>query len=269
MLGQRVLSGAALFLVVLAATFYGKGLPFLLLVECVALLCAREYFRMFFPDEPRDWWVGIALTGLVFAAGAMLPHPAASAAILVLVAFGAFHFFRVEGTMEERARGAAMTVMGAVYIGGFFAMYPRTIQLPQGAHWVMIGVIAVSAGDIFAYFGGKSFGKRPLALAISPHKTVEGAVAGLLGSTVLGGLYAAVFLAGLPWWYGVVSSALLGAVGQAGDLFESMLKRAVGVKDSGTILPGHGGMFDRMDGIIAAGPPLYLLSLLSPLTGGP
>jgi phosphatidate cytidylyltransferase len=267
MLKKRVLTAAVILPPIVGIIFYGKGLPFLLLVEGAALLCSREYFRMFFP-EPREWWVGIALTGLVYAAGAMLPSSLVAAAILVLLALGAFHFFRVGGTMEERVRGAALTVLGAVYIGGFFSTFPRTIALPQGPHWVMIGMLAVAAGDTFAYFAGRAFGKRPLSPFISPNKTVEGAVAGIAGSILCGGVYAGFFLAGIPAWYAVTSCAVLGAAGQGGDLFESMLKRAAGVKDSGSLLPGHGGLFDRADGIIAAGPPLHLLVLFSPLAGG-
>jgi phosphatidate cytidylyltransferase len=77
-----------------------------------------------------------------------------------------------------------------------------------------------------------------------------------------------LFLNGVPPWFVSLSSAAVGAVGQAGDLFESLLKRAAGVKDSGTLLPGHGGMFDRVDAVISAGPVLYLFAWLAPLAGG-
>jgi len=267
-LWKRVLTAAVLLPLLVGIVLYGKGWPFTLLVECTALLCAREYFRMFFPS-PREWWVGIALTGLIYASGALLPFPLAVSSLLCIVALAVFHFLRVEGTMEERVRGAALTVLGAVYLGGFLSAYPRVIHLPRGEHWVFLGLVTVVAGDTVAYFAGRAWGKRPLSPRISPNKTVEGAVGGFLASALGGAAYAAAFLPAVPSWFALCASAVLGAVGQCGDLFESMLKRAAGVKDSGTLLPGHGGMFDRADALVAAGPPLYLLSLLSPLVGGP
>ena len=96
---------------------------------------------------------------------------------------------------------------------------------------------------------------------------MEGAVGGLLGSVGCAVLYAHGFLPGVPAGYAAAAGAAVGIFGQAGDLFESLVKRAAGVKDSGTILPGHGGILDRADGILAAGPVLYLFAALSSLAG--
>jgi phosphatidate cytidylyltransferase len=148
------------------------------------------------------------------------------------------------------------------------AMYPRTLFLPRGEHWVLLGILSVSAGDTLAYSTGKALGRTRLAPAISPNKTVEGAVGGLLGSVACGILYAHGFLPTVPAWYAAAAGGAIGLFGQGGDLFESLLKRAAGVKDSGTLFPGHGGIFDRADGILAAGPVLFLMALMSPLSGG-
>ena len=157
-----------------------------------------------------------------------------------------------------------MLVLGSVYVGGMMSMYPRTFYLPRGEHWVLLGILSVSAGDALAYVTGRSVGKRKLAPAISPNKTVEGAVGGLAGSVACAVLYAYGFIPSVPAWYAAAVGGAVGAFGQGGDLFESLLKRAAGVKDSGTLLPGHGGIFDRADGILAAGPPLYLLAAFLP-----
>jgi phosphatidate cytidylyltransferase len=133
---------------------------------------------------------------------------------------------------------------------------------------VLLGILAVAAGDTFAYFVGRAFGKTPLAPRVSPNKTVEGAVGGLAASILIAAVYAAVFLPGIRTGFILVAAAILGAAGQGGDLFESMLKRAAGVKDSGTLLPGHGGMLDRADAMIAAGPVLHLLAVVSRQAGG-
>ncbi len=162
-----------------------------------------------------------------------------------------------------------MLTLGAVYVGGLLSMYPRTLSLPRGEHWVLLGILAVSAGDTMAYFTGRALGRRKLAPALSPNKTVEGAVGrARWGASRAAILYAFLFLPGIPAWYAAVAGGVVGIFGQGGDLFESLLKRAAGVKDSGTIFPGHGGVLDRADGILAAGPVLFLLAALAPLAGG-
>lgn len=246
---------------------FGKGWPFALLVGAVSLLCAGEYFRLFF-SSPRETVGGVAVTGLAYVCGALLPFPAAGAALLCCGALAGFPFVAGGEPPGDKARKAALAVLGVVYIGGFLSTYPRTILLPAGPRWVLLGLVAIIVGDTSAYFVGKAFGKRRLSPEVSPGKTVEGAVAGLVASVVLGGGFGALFLHGIAPWFAAVAAAAVGAAGQAGDLFESLLKRAAGVKDSGTLLPGHGGMFDRTDAVIAAGPVLYLLALLGSLFGG-
>lgn len=266
MLWKRIASAAVLVPLLVGTALYGKGWPFALLAGAAALLCAHEYFRMFLPS-PRDRWSGVTATVLAYLSGAMLPFPAAVSAVLLCVAMAAFPFLSTGGTPGERLRLAAISVLGVVYIGGFLSAWPRTLSLPGGEHWLLLGILAVAAGDTFAYFVGRAFGKRPLSPRISPNKTVEGSVGGLLGSVICATAYAAVFLPGVPAWYSLGAATVLGAVGQAGDLFESMLKRAAGVKDSGSLLPGHGGLLDRADGVIAVGPVLHLLAIVSRQAG--
>jgi len=251
-----VLTAAVLLPLLVGTILYGKGLPFTLFVGASALLCAAEYFRMFFPAA-RDRRAGVVLTVMVYASGALLPFPAAFSAVLACVALAAFHFLAREGAPGDKVREAGLFVLGTVYVGGFFSAYPRTMALPGGEHWVITGLVAVAAGDTFAYFTGRAFGRRPLSPRVSPNKTVEGAAGG----------FAASFLPSVPWWFALSASAVVGAVGQAGDLFESLLKRAAGVKDSGSLLPGHGGMLDRSDALIAVAPALHLLASISPLAG--
>lgn len=246
---------------------FGKGWPFALLVGTVTILCAGEYFRLFF-SSARDRWSGVAVTCLVYLCGVLLPFRAAGAAVLFCVSLAAFHFLGGGKPHAEKARGAALSTLGAVYIGGFLSTYPRTIALTAGQQWIFLGLVVVFAGDMFAYFVGKGFGKRLLSPSVSPNKTVEGALGGLSASIVLGTGYGVLFLPGVPPWFVSLASAVVGVAGQAGDLFESLLKRAAEVKDSGTLLPGHGGMFDRADAVISAGPVLYLLALLAPFAGG-
>lgn len=173
----------------------------------------------------------------------------------------------------------AVTVFGALFTGGtlLYGMLLRLMTVPAAnadwSRWVGPALLAFPItltwlGDTFAYFGGRSFGRRKLIPAVSPAKTVEGALSGVVGTTIVGAVYAH-FVFGV--WLGVPVSAGVGAliglvvspVAQTGDLVESLLKREAGVKDSGTLLPGHGGVLDRFDALFFSIPVTYgLLTLV-------
>lgn len=135
----------------------------------------------------------------------------------------------------------------------------------RGLAWTVLVVLSTWIGDTAAYLVGSRIGRRKLVPHLSPNKTVEGALGGLIGATAV----AAIAWAGLglgAWWQGAIVGVILGIVGQLGDLAESFLKRQAGVKDSGTLVPGHGGVLDRIDALLFAFPAGYLLAIL--LDGG-
>ena len=270
MLRKRIATAAILIPLLVASILFSvgrpRGWPFLLFCAVAAALCADEGFRMFLHGA-RDRVGGVALAVLAYFSAALLPGSFGGPALLVCVLLSVIHALPGAADPAEKARRAATLSLGAIYVGGLLSMYPRTLLLPHGEHWVLLGVLAVGMGDTMAYFTGRAIGRRKLAPAISPNKTVEGAVGGLLGSVGCAVLYAHGFLPGLPAGYVAAAGAAVGVFGQAGDLFESLVKRAAGVKDSGTILPGHGGILDRADAILAAGPVLYLFAALSSLAG--
>jgi phosphatidate cytidylyltransferase len=270
MLWKRIATAAVLLPLLVASILYGKGQPlawpFLLFAGIAVVLCAHEFLRMFLPAS-RDLLAGVLLASGIFLGGALLPCSLVLPAVLSCVLLAAFHALPGPSDPGEKVRKGATLVLVAVYVGGLLSMYPRVLFLPRGEFWVLLGVLSVSVGDTFAYGAGKAFGKQKLAPVLSPNKTVEGALGGLLGSVACAVLCGLAFLPAIPAWYAAAAGLAVGVTGQAGDLFESMLKRAAGVKDSGTLFPGHGGMFDRADAILAAGPPLYLLAAMSPLAG--
>lgn len=162
-------------------------------------------------------------------------------------------------------RGWSVPAVGWV-VGPVYCLVALHRLGPGGAGFdlrspALLAVLPLWAGDIAAIFAGRAFGRRPLAPAISPKKTVEGALANLLAATAAG---AGLALAcGWPLLVGSLAGLLCGTLGQAGDLFESGLKRRAGVKDSGTLLPGHGGVLDRVDSILMSAPAVAALWLFA------
>jgi len=129
--------------------------------------------------------------------------------------------------------------------------------LPHGIQWIFLVLVIVMCGDSAAFYVGSRMGKTKLYPLVSPNKSVEGSIGGLLGSIVGALLVKVGFFPELTLGDCVGAALLLGVLGQLGDLFESLLKRSCGVKDSGTIVPGHGGILDRLDSILFAAPAAF------------
>lgn len=147
--------------------------------------------------------------------------------------------------------------LGLLYLPLLLGHLALLRQLPEGREWIFMTLMAVMACDSFALFAGVKFGKRKLYPAVSPNKSKEGGIGGLVGAVIAVMVAKFTFLPLLGYIDGILLGLLLGCVGQVGDLFESLLKRACGVKDSGTIIPGHGGLLDRLDSLLFAFPLSY------------
>jgi len=171
------------------------------------------------------------------------------------------------GCVAAGRRGQVALEVASLWIGAPLAALILLHQM-KGSYgvdwqpWVLLPMVPLWIGDSAAIFAGKAWGKHPLAPKISPKKTWEGAIANLLGCLAGGAITA--WALGLPWQCGLATGTLSGTLGQAGDLFQSSLKRRVGVKDSGSILPGHGGILDRIDSLIATAVPVALIVSLWP-----
>ncbi len=149
--------------------------------------------------------------------------------------------------------------LGILYIGYLIPHLVLLRQMPDGAAWLVILTSITAGSDSGAYYCGKAFGSRKLSPHISPKKTIEGAMGGLLFGTLFSVLFAWMLLPKINWWFLIPVSALLTCVGIVGDLTESVIKRGTDTKDSGWILAGHGGVLDRVDSLLFAGPLLYYL----------
>lgn len=154
-------------------------------------------------------------------------------------------------------RRVVATIGGLVWLGLLPGFYVALRYTEHGVALIALLFAAVAAGDIFAFYGGSLFGRHPLAPELSPKKTLEGTGFGLAASAIGAAVVCFYWLPETTWTTGLGVGLLLGVVGQAGDLFESSLKRAANTKDSSRLLPGHGGVLDRLDGLLFAGAALY------------
>jgi phosphatidate cytidylyltransferase len=266
---KRVLTGLVGALLVLLAIFGLPSAGFLLFCGLVFFLAVREYLRLarhWVPEAPL-WPLYISVPALTLGlSGAVnlpfLPEMAAGQ----LTWLGAVALSVGVGLVLLWSRtpvAQVFTASGTLVFGTFYFAVPLASlgDLHAMDPWILLlGLAIIWLGDAAALYVGRAFGRRKLAPVVSPNKTWEGAWASFL--TAL-----AVTLAWSLWHRGRVEPGLLLAggltscAGQMGDLFESMLKRGAGVKDSGTLLPGHGGVLDRIDALLF-GAPILLLSLL-------
>jgi phosphatidate cytidylyltransferase len=162
--------------------------------------------------------------------------------------------------LEKQFHETVLQAFGLIYIVGFLSYVPAIHSLPDGGAWLLLLLLIIWGGDSVAYFVGRKFGKNKLSAVISPGKSWEGAIAALFWSLLVGLIFAAISNAG--WQAAIIlplTAVLCSAAGQAGDLIESWIKRTVYAKDSGSIMPGHGGMFDRFDSLIFAAPVYFYL----------
>jgi len=222
------------------------GLAFQLFIIAAGLICLHECYRLLAAWRPVALVGFAALAAMVFAAksggqGGVLEVAMAAVPVAVLVVL-----------LREQARPTVAiggTLLGVYWIGLAFAHTELLRDLPHGDGVLIDVLVGTFVGDTAAYFGGRLFGRRQLAPSVSPNKTVEGLVGGMLGAVL------AIFIAGLyQTWLTQGNALLLGVavavLGPLGDLFESLVKRDAGAKDAGSLFGAHGGVLDRLDGAI-------------------
>lgn len=291
-LPKRLLSAFVGIPLILALIFvevwpdHFPGIVFTLGVALIALICASEYFRAlnqrgFRPNE-RLAYIGVVV--LQFAAwNVSRGQLVAFLPVMLVVLTIATLINQVLRRESEPVANLGVTLFGVAYVGWLvsYLIFLRSllpgqsiaIALPWGpgpsvsyGAWLTLYVIAVTwMTDTGAYAFGVRFGKksRKLAPSLSPNKTVVGAIGGLLTATLTSLLWGA--WAHLPWYHCLVLGPIIGALGQIGDLCESALKRDLGIKDFGGIMPGHGGLLDRFDSLLFTAPiAYYYLALVVP-----
>ncbi len=267
----RVVSAVVLLPVVLVLLHLG-GWWSAGLMAGAAAICASEYFLIVHKRLGLSAWLAIVGAGVMPLLPVLSPARPWSWAFFVVGVgfFGAWTYHLIRGPLKEAPVHAAHALSGLVYGGLGLATLAWLRLLPEtGLGWVIAALVITWGNDTCAYFAGRFLGRHKLYPEVSPNKTWEGFFGGVAGA-VLGMVVLKVFFFDFFTWADVVGVGLLGGVfGPVGDLVESMLKRAYGVKDSGKIIPGHGGLLDRIDALLFNAPVVFAwVAMIRPVIAG-
>jgi len=257
MIVKRVITAIVLGIAILSAVWFLPAAAFKWLILAVIFLGLLEIARMTLTDKVERTVVVLGSTAIAVG---ILMGLNAQAQLLSMVGI-LFVFAVVIMSRSKEMRGAAdrlgVATMAMIYLGVAMPFWSLLRDYGDGRWWVLLALVPASLCDTFAYLFGKAFGKHKLAPLVSPNKTVEGYIGALMGSVMGTAVVVYLGLRWLPIWKAALIAVVMWFVSPMGDLIESMIKRSSGVKDSGNILPGQGGIMDRLDALIFAGPLVY------------
>lgn len=270
---KRILTALVLIPLVLLAVFLAPHWLVTVLTAVLAALAAWEYVGLAVRGGSNPPRIAVVVAIVLLFAGNS-EYPDQTAAIFGGLSLGLFIFCTFRSKMEMVMADAAIAVFCFFYAGLTLLVLPALREQANGPSLVTFLFCAVWAGDIAALYVGRTLGRHKMAPHLSPNKTWEGAIGSVAGSLlVTSGLLGLEHLLLVrfdsaklsfpePVWYWLVLAVVVNVAAQVGDLAESALKRSVGVKDSGTLLPGHGGVLDRIDALLIAAPVLWYAQLI-------
>jgi phosphatidate cytidylyltransferase len=245
---------------------YAPPSLFLIGIGLIGTVCLYEYFGLIHSMGIKiQPWFGYGAFWILLVAFRQNKFPGSIVIALVLLAAFLSAMWRYRQPMRERALALMAELFGILYLALFlYPAIPMRFDFGRaiGMQWVFLLLIVIWTNDTAALIAGKTIGKRPFAPVLSPKKTWEGAVAGLLAGIGVAAAIQPLLFRDLRMSSVIIASILVGISGQLGDLAESLLKRAAAIKDSSHIIPGHGGVLDRMDSLLFAIPVLYFYLLL-------
>ena len=236
-------------------------------VAAAGLVALWEYYRIVFSVSGQPVFSPIPLVGFILCP--LVIGAACMGSVAAVLAFVVFDLIlaTVAGLRRHRPDPTVVDTMakqalGFVYIPVFLAHVILLRGTPDGIAWIFFFLIIVFANDIGALYAGLTLGRHKLCPAVSPGKTIEGSVGGMAAGFAVGAVYKLLLFPGLPWGASLGFFLCVGMAGPVGDLFESMLKRSGQIKDSGVLLPGHGGLLDRIDALLFAAPVAYYYRMI-------
>jgi phosphatidate cytidylyltransferase len=255
---KRWISGLVLAPILILFTLYAPPWLFTLFILALIFIGLQEFYALAVPEIPsRDKTAGILLCLLPPLAFYSPEARCFHAAVIGLIFFLFIRAIGSPGPFDRRVNQASKQLLGFLYIAVFLAQFILMRKFPSGQLWILFTLVAVFSGDTTAFYVGRAFGRKKLAPAISPGKTVEGGYGAVAGSVAGALLFKGLFFSQVPFLHALILGLGVGVFGQLGDLWESVLKRSAQVKDSGTLIPGHGGLLDRIDSVLFAGPFVY------------
>ncbi len=264
MIGQRLATAGVL--IALFGSLFLLAPLWLLTVVATAIigLASCEYFHMTRPDQAALDRLSCLLLTILFPLAASWGKPVCLyGSLFVTIFLLSVRNLLDRGELTARLSEIQHDLFGILYVGFTLSHILLLRHLEAWKPWIFLILIVTYAGDTAAYFSGSALGKRKLSPLLSPKKTVEGAVGGTLASILAGLVCKLVFFQSLTVLQVLGLSAVLSVSGQLGDLLESLIKRSYGIKDSGHVLPGHGGILDRIDSILFSVPVGYYLAVLT------
>lgn len=256
MLKHRILTAVIALPLLVAAIWFGKPW-FTAYIAVAAILSSLEFYRMADRSEVQPLTKFGAACVLLFVLNPHCPSTTATSLLITSVMVISLIWLLFRSPREQAFTNWAWTMAGILYIGWMLSYWVDLRGLEAGREWVLCGILTVFADDTCAFFIGKTWGRHFLFPAISPAKTWEGAIGGFLTSIVASLIFCTIFSLPINYWQMTLLGGLIGIFAQFGDLVESLLKRNAGAKDSGKLMPGHGGMLDRADSIIFTGIVVY------------
>jgi len=267
MLKKRIITALCGLPPVIAAVWFDKPLPwFTILLAILGLLAVLEFYKMSNISKiPSLTCFGLIWT-LLFILSPHFKHDFLIPLLLTSLVMLSLICLLLLPQKEKAFTGWVWTMAGILYVGWLLSYFVALRDLDAGRNWVFFALLTTFGSDSAAFFYGSALGRHRLAPYISPRKTWEGAIAGVFGAIIVCFLFTLptlftipnpLYLQGFSYWQAILLGLLVSIFGQLGDLVKSLLKRNMGVKDSGKLMPGHGGILDRLDSVVFAGVVVY------------
>ena len=255
---KKVWTGLLIVPPLILLIVYGPPIILPLMVLAATFLGLQEFYQLALPHSKKiehvlGMGLGLMLSALIAFGNGKIVVPFFVFILLSL----SFLFMMTSDDLLSTISKMGVTLLGILYVGFLLSHVSLIRNLGKGQTWVLFLIATVWAGDISAFLVGSWIGRHKLYPKISPKKTVEGLAGAVLGSVLVSLIFRGLFIPQLSIAIAIVVALILGLLGQLGDFTESMLKRSAQVKDSGDLLPGHGGMLDRLDSFLFTAPFLY------------